>query len=231
MGYLTKVLALTASALVFSLAIQFLLTDARNANGSAFRQFEERLRHSGADEVQRLVAERSDEIFGDLASPVGGNPEGDVTLVAFFDYNCPYGRAAMPMIKQALEEDPDLRLVYKEFPILGPGSDFAARAALASRRQGKYEAFHRAMMSYPGTISEGSTLEIAEDVGLDVAKLERDMQDPAISAAIQRNLRLAQHLRITGTPSFVAGREVLRGLVDLSTLQRFVVDGRKQVEN
>ena len=234
MGYLTKAiavsLALFASALVLSLAVRFVWIEVRNAGGLTLWQLEELQRILGSNEVQTLVADLNKEIFHDPVSPVGGNPDGDVTLVEFFDYNCPYCRAAMPMIKRIVDEDPGVRIVYKEFPILGPGSDFAARAALASRRQGEYETFHRALMSYSGSIGEGSMLKIAEMVGLDVAKLMRDMEEPAIAEAIQRNLRLAGDLRISGTPSFVAGLDVLRGLVDISTLRRFVEDGRAQTD-
>jgi protein-disulfide isomerase len=106
----------------------------------ALRILQERQRAAEAENSKRTIAERSDEILNDPAAPVGGNPEGDVTLVEFFDYNCPYCRTVAPTVTELGEADPDLRLVYKEYPILGPGSQFAARAALASRRQGKYVA-------------------------------------------------------------------------------------------
>ena len=104
----------------------------------ALRILQERQRAAEAEGLKRTIAERSDEILNDPAAPVGGNPAGDVTLVEFFDYNCPYCRRVAPTVAELEEADPDLRLVYKEFPILGPGSQFAARAALASRKQGKY---------------------------------------------------------------------------------------------
>lgn len=245
-------LVLSASAVVVSVLALLFATGILNLGGPASRDFaaqarsyllnngevliesfqrlEERRQLAGANEMEALIAERSDEIFNDPASPVGGNPQGDVTLVEFFDYNCPYCRAAAPMLEKAMEADTGLKLVYKEFPILGPGSEFAARAALASERQGKYEAFHEAMMSYSGSIDESSTLELAETVGLDVERLEEDMEDPDISAAIERNLALARELRISGTPAFVAGDDVIRSLVDLPTLQRFIAAARTQAE-
>jgi protein-disulfide isomerase len=169
-------------------------------------------------------------IFNDAASPVAGNPKGDVTLVEFFDYNCPYCRKAAPIIEELARGDPNLRLVFKEFPILGPGSTFAARAALASQKQDKYLAFHNAMMAYPGSIRETSTLEVAANVGLDVARLREDMEDPAIKQSIDRNLALAEDLRITGTPSFVAGKEIARGLADLEAMKELIAKARQSKE-
>lgn len=197
----------------------------------ALQRLEQRKLAAETNELQTLVAERSDEIFSDPEAPVGGNPNGDVTLVEFFDYNCPYCRKAAPILQQAVDEDRDLKLVYKEWPILGPGSEFAAKAALAAHRQGKYEAFHQALMGFPGRISESSTLTIAGDAGLDVEQLKRDMQDAAIANAIERNRALANDLRITGTPTFVVGDEIIRGLVDLATLQSFIADERDKPED
>ncbi|WP_159587652.1 DsbA family protein [Chelativorans xinjiangense] len=196
----------------------------------ALQRLEDRRQFAEANELQTLIAERRDDIFNDAAAPTVGNPEGDVTLVEFFDYNCPYCRKAAPDIQQAVKDDPSLKLVFKEWPILGPGSEFAAKAALASHKQGKYEAFHNALMGFPGRVSESSTLTIAGDIGLDVEQLKRDMGDPAIADIIARNRALANDLRITGTPTFVVGDEIIRGLVDLATLQRFIADAREKPE-
>src|SRR4029453_16210905 len=144
---------------------------------------------------------------------------GDVTLVEFFDYNCPYCRKGAPPIVELEQSDRDLRLVYKEFPILGPGSQFAARAALASRKQRKYVRFHNALMQAKQQGTEETVIEIAHAVGLDTKRLKQDMQDPAIQDAITRNLQLANALGITGTPSFVIGERMVLGAVDLRTLQ------------
>lgn len=194
----------------------------------AVRQMEMRQRATEENELTAVVVARSDEIFNDPASPVGGNPAGDVTLVEFFDYNCPYCRQAAPIMQKLQQADSGLRIVFKEFPILGPGSEFAARAALASQKQGKYIAFHEAMMAYKGSISESSTLELAAKVGLDVEQLKADMGDPAIETAIEANFALADALRISGTPSFVSGTEITRGLVDLDTMTRLIAAARAQ---
>lgn len=194
----------------------------------ALQQLEKRRQTAEANELQTLIGERRDQIFNDPTAPTAGNPSGDVTLVEFFDYNCPYCRKAAADIRQAINDDSKLKFVFKEWPILGPGSEFAAKAALASRKQGKYEAFHHALMSYSGRISESSALDVAEEIGLDVERLKRDMQDPAIADAIARNRALANDLRIAGTPTFVVGNEIIRGLVDLATLKGFIVEARKK---
>lgn len=188
------------------------------------------LRHQVAGENERatVLAERHNEIFNDPASPVGANPQGDVTLVEFLDYNCPHCRGAASLLAELEQTDKGLRLVFKEFPILGPGSTFAARAALASQKQGKYLAFHRAMMAHRGVLTASTTLEVATAVGLDIEQLRRDMKDAAIDTAIERNLALAEALRIFGTPSFIAGQEILCGLADADTMQRLIANARRR---
>ena len=195
---------------------------------SAVQRLEERQAAKERDDAKMAVVQKRNEIFEDPASPVGGNASGDVTLVEFFDYNCSYCRRAAPVVTEAEKADAGLRIVYKEFPILGPGSAYAARAALASRLQGKYLAFHAALMGHKGQVTDSSTLQVAQEVGLDLDRLKQDMNDPTIAKAIERNLALAQDLRITGTPSFVIGDDVVRGLVDLSTLQKLIAEERAQ---
>jgi protein-disulfide isomerase len=194
----------------------------------ALQILQQRQRAAEAENLKRTIAERGEEILNDPAAPVGGNPAGDVTVVEFFDYNCPYCRRVAPTVTELEEADPDLRLVYKEFPILGPGSQFAARAALASRRQGKYVPFHNALMQATDQVTEATVMETAREVGLDVEQLRADMQDPAIQEAIGRNLQLASALGITGTPSFIIGEEVVPGAVDLRTLQSLIARARRE---
>jgi protein-disulfide isomerase len=196
----------------------------------ALQILQQRQRAAEAENLKRMIAERGEEILNDPAAPVGGNPSGAVTLVEFFDYNCPYCRRVAPTVLELEDADPDLRLVYKEFPILGPGSQFAARAALASRHQGKYVPFHNALMQATEQVTEETVMAIALDVGLDIEQLAADMQDPAIQEAIGRNLQLANALGITGTPSFVIGDEVVPGAVDLRTLQSLIARARREKE-
>jgi protein-disulfide isomerase len=132
----------------------------------------------------------------------------------------------VPVMMQAEAADPQLRVVYKEFPILGPNSTFAAKASLAAHKQGKYVAFHRALYQVRGTVDPSKVTEVAATVGLDVDRLKADIEDPAITALLGKNLALAHALRIDGTPGFVAGSQILRGAIDLKALQAFVGEAR-----
>jgi len=194
----------------------------------SLQRMEERKRAAETDEIGRIIAAHSEEIFNDPETPVGGNPAGDVSLVEFFDYNCPYCRGVAPTLVDIEKEDAKLRLVYKEWPILGPNSEFAARAALASRNQGKYVEFHKALMLASGLVNESKVLEVATAIGLDVDRLKVDMEAPEIEAAIERNMQLAQALRIGGTPTFVIGDQMLRGAADAEALRGYIQRAREK---
>lgn len=183
-------------------------------------------RHGGRGLTNR--AERERQLFEDPGSPVRGNANGDVTLVEFFDYNCPYCRQLLATLEELQQANPRLRVVYKEFPILSDNSRFAARAALAARHQDKYFEFHDALMSASGIVNPEKVIEVAREVGISIRRLRRDMNDPEIQATIDRNLALAQALRITGTPSFVVGDRVFRGAADGQTLQALIDRGRSR---
>jgi protein-disulfide isomerase len=174
-----------------------------------------------------LIADHRHEIYDDQQTPVGGNPQGKVTLVEFFDYRCPYCKETQPTLEKLEAGDPELRLVYKEFPILGPVSVTAAHAALAAARQGKYQAFHRALMDVHGNFSADTIFRVAQSVGLDVAQLKRDMAAPQIKEAIEANMKLADVLAINGTPAFVVGDRIVPGAVDMTSLKKLVADPAK----
>lgn len=195
---------------------------------AALRGLESRRREAAESEAKAVITAHANEIFRDPESPVGGNPRGDVTMVEFFDYNCAYCRRMVPVMAEAEAADPRLRTVYKEFPILGPGSTFAARAALAAHRQGRYLAFHQVLMAVGGSLDEDSVLAAATELGLDLDRLRADMDDPDVQAAIDRNLELARTLRINGTPGFVIGEEVVRGAVDLTALRATIARARER---
>lgn len=172
--------------------------------------------------AQRQLLER------DSNAPVLANPDGDVTIVEFFDYNCPYCRRAVPAVEGLIEADPGIRLVYREWPILGEGSVFAARAALAARQQGFYEEFHWALMGMNGRAEERSVLRIAEEVGLDIDQLRADMEAPEVAEHIETSIRLADLLGITGTPTFILGDNLVPGAVEQDVLQRLVDEVREE---
>jgi protein-disulfide isomerase len=187
-----------------------------------------------AKEQQSADARRSqamtqlmDELQNDPTSPVLGNPSGDVSIVEFFDYRCPYCKRTDPVVEQLVKEDGRIRRVMKEFPILGPESLYASRVALAARNQGKYEPVQKALIGAKGALDKETVLKIAKDAGVDLERLKRDIHDPAIEQALKKNRDLAGALEITGTPAFVIGREFVPGAADLDTFKAIVARARK----
>jgi protein-disulfide isomerase len=194
--------------------------------GEALSRLEAKQGEMQAAVAKAALTSHEAEVFHDPDSPVGGNPNGDVTLVEFFDYNCPYCRTMTPLMAKAEAADSQLRIVYKEFPILGQGSVFAAKAALAANKQGKYVAFHRALYGVRGQVDEARVIEVAGKVGLDISRLKADMQDAAIDAMLKKNLKLAEALQINGTPGFITANEIKTGAVDLDALQVLIEKAR-----
>ena len=193
---------------------------------------EQALRAKRAEEEARrdqaAIREHRDALFADPEAPVAGNPDGALALVEFFDYRCGYCRRVKPVLDTLLAENGDLRLIHKEFPILGPESTLAARAALASRAQGGYAAFHDALMGAEEPLDHARVFETARAVGLDAERLARDMADPAVDAALARNAVLAEALGIAATPSFVIGERVVRGAPAPAQFRAIVEDARAE---
>jgi protein-disulfide isomerase len=179
-------------------------------------------------DAQLAVAAQQDQIFNNPADPVIGNVNGDVTVVEFFDYRCPYCKRVSDSLMTLVKEDPNVKVVFKEFPILGPGSTVAAKIALAAHRQGKYEQVHTAFMAHKGSFEQEDLLDLAASAGADRAKLATDMQDPAILGLLQANDSLAAALGITGTPGFLFGRQLVPGAVSLDDMKKFVTAARAQ---
>lgn len=192
----------------------------------AAQLFEEQQQALQAQAAAEVLDTEKATLENDPNAPVLGNPEGDVTVVEFFDYNCPYCRRVKPEMEALLAADPNVRVVYREWPILGEGSVFAARAALASRNQDKYEEFHWAMMQLKQRAEEATIIRVAEDIGLDVAQLRRDMTAPEIEEHIQTSMRLAQSLGFSGTPSFVIGDSLAPGLIQADQMIELVDQAR-----
>lgn len=181
-----------------------------------------------AADAQLAVAEQQDQIFNNPADPVIGNANGDVTVVEFFDYRCPYCKRVADSLMTLVKDDPNVKVVYKEFPILGPGSLVAAKIALAAHRQGKYEQVHAAFMAHKGSFEQADLLDLAASVGADPAKLAVDMEDPAIQGLLQANDSLAAALGITGTPGFLFGKQLIPGAVSLEDMKKLVNEARAQ---
>ena len=193
----------------------------------ALRAAEDKASRDADAKAALVLKYRRGEVFDDPATPVGGNPQGNVTIVEFFDYRCPYCKQVQPSLQALLDQDHNLRFIYKEMPVLGAPSVTAAHAALAARLQGKYEAFHAAMMAIKGQITDDVVYQVAGSVGLDVDRLKRDMAAPEIDQALKANLALAKALDIRGTPGFIIGDHIVPGAIDLDALKDLVADARK----
>ena len=171
-----------------------------------------------------LVAQH-DAIFNS-SSPIMGNPDGDVTMVEFFDYQCGFCKRVLDDVFEITANDPGVRVVFKDLPILGPASAVAARASLAARNQGLYTEYHNALMGHRGQLSEHVIFATAADVGLDVDQLRVDMQAPEIREELNDNIRLAQELGIRGTPAFIIGDEIIPGARSLQEMEATIERAR-----
>jgi protein-disulfide isomerase len=192
----------------------------------ALNELEKRQQAEAEIKQKQTIVDQRDALYSSTGDPVAGNPDGAVTVVEFFDYRCPYCKAVAKDMIETLEAEGDVRIVFKEFPILGPDSQTAAKAALAADRQGKYLPFHQALMDHKGTLDRDAILDIAEGVGLDLELLEVDMESPEVATIIARTLALAEALDIGGTPAFIIGDALVPGAVDMKTLKDLVAKAR-----
>lgn len=184
-----------------------------------------------AEEQERqkaALATHQQELLNDPGSPASGNPAGDVTVVEFFDYRCGYCKKAASALTQLQQSDARVRVVYKDFPILGETSELATKAALAANLQGKHRAFHEGLLAAKDDLTKEHLFRIAEEAGLDVNRLDQDITRPDWQPIIDRNRALAKTLGITGTPAFIVGNDLVPGALDLKTLQELVAHKRKQ---
>jgi len=176
-----------------------------------------------------LIAQHAAALFETESAWVGGNPEGDITVVEFMDYKCGYCRRAFPEVEELIESDGNIRYILKEFPILGEQSLMASRFALAVRAElgdDRYKQAHNALMTMQADVSADSLAALAEDLGSEWATLEAAMQDPEIDQIIAGNHALAEAMQIAGTPSFVMGERMMRGYVPLAQMQKVVAEER-----
>jgi protein-disulfide isomerase len=193
-------------------------------------ELEKRLAAAEADKHQAAVKEHEQAIFNSKRQVVLGNPKGDVTLVEFFDYNCGYCKRALSDMQTLLKTDNKLRVVLKEFPVLGEGSVEAARVAVAARMQDstgkKYLEFHQHLLANRGQVGRAQALAAAKDAGFDMARIEKDMASEEPKATVEENFKLADALGLSGTPSYVVGDKVVIGAVGLSKLQENINTAR-----
>ncbi len=170
-----------------------------------------------------------EQVLRDPDIPVIGNPKGDITIVEWFDYNCPYCRKLAPELRQVVQDDGKVRLVLKDWPILGPVSKVAARMALAAKYQDKFEAAHEAMISVNSRITEPRIAELLSGAGLDMDRLKKDLDAnaKAIDAVLARNNEQAQAFGFNGTPSFIVGKYRVPGVLSIDQFEQVIADARK----
>jgi protein-disulfide isomerase len=192
----------------------------------AYGELEKRQAAAEAEKHQSAVKEHATALFNSKRQVVLGNPQGDVTMVEFFDYNCGYCKRALSDMLEMMKSDPKLRVVLKEFPVLGEGSVEAARVAVAARMQDptgkKYLDFHLKLLGNRGSVGRAQALAAAKDAGFDMARLEKDMAGDEPKATIEETFKLADALGLSGTPSYVIGPQVVIGAVGLANLQEKV---------
>lgn len=175
-----------------------------------------------------LLTTLAPKLKQDGYSFVGGNPDGDVTIVEFFDYRCGYCKRVYPTMMKTVKNDGNVRLVYKEFPILGPESITAAQAAIASIKQNKYEEYHHAMMAGRGKLTVDRIFAIAKELGLDIAQLKLDMASEETRNVIAQNHDLARQLDINGTPAFVIGSKLAPGAISADQMKQLIALARNK---
>ena len=166
-------------------------------------------------------------LYNDGYSFVAGNKNGDVTLVEFYDYNCGYCKQVPDVLARLIEEDKNLKVIFKELPILAETSQFASVAAMASMKQGKFSKFHSAMMKNKRALTEDLILKIATDSGIDKAQLLIDMEDPKIEENIMKTKYLVQNIGISGTPGFVIGNQIIPGFIPYEKLKAIITKERE----
>lgn len=181
-------------------------------------------------QVKKELAILNNELNRNAGSPVIGNPDGDVTIVEFFDYRCGYCKRVLPTIQALLKEDKNIRYVLKELPILGPDSVFASQAALAiwNSTPEKYMPFHTALMASRGNLNSEKVLRIANKLAIDTEALTKNMKNKSVNKELSMNMQLSERLNISGTPAFVIGNQLTPGAISLDEIKKLVELARKQ---
>jgi protein-disulfide isomerase len=194
-------------------------------------EMEKRQAAADIEKHRAAVKDNAAMIFSSARHVTLGNPQGDVTVVEFFDYNCGFCKKAMGDMMDLMKTDAKLKFVLKEFPVLGEGSTQAAQVAVAVRMQDKtggkkYLEFHQKLLGGRGAADKARALAVAKEVGLNMAQLEKDMAGPEVKATLEESFKLAEALGLNGTPSYIVGSDVVVGAVGLPTLQERINNAR-----
>jgi protein-disulfide isomerase len=188
----------------------------------AIQALDKRDKATAEADRQKVVATEAGPLFSSKYQATVGNPKGNATLVEFFDYNCHFCKGALPDVTKLMKDDPNLKLVLKDFPVLGPGSVEAAKVASAARNQlpgDKFWPFHTKLLATHGPVGKTEALAVAKELGLDMEKLNRDMESPEVKAGLSEVMQLADELQINGTPTFVVGQDLVVGAVGFDQLK------------
>ncbi|MEA2880121.1 MAG: hypothetical protein QOF14_5317 [Hyphomicrobiales bacterium] len=198
----------------------------------AMAELEKKQAVAEGEKARSAIKNNSEAIFNSPRQVVLGNPQGDVTFVEFFDYNCGYCKRALTDMMELMGKDPKLKVVLKEFPVLGPGSVEAAQVAVAVRMQDKtgkkYLEFHQKLLTGRGQIDKAKALAAAKEIGLDMARMEKDLKSDEIGKTLEESMKLAEALGLNGTPSYVIGNDVVIGAVGLAQLSQKIQAARQQ---
>lgn len=182
--------------------------------------------HSRQQQNHGAIAANMDQLVNSRRDPFIGNPDATVTVVEFFDYQCPYCKQMARDLAKIAAEDPDVKIIFKEFPVFGRESTLATRAALASAKQGKYAEFHLAIMGLRGAPSKNAIFRIANRLGMDLERLRQDMRSPSIETQIQTNLQLARQVGVRGTPAFIVGDQLVPGAMSPNQMRQLIAEKR-----
>jgi protein-disulfide isomerase len=195
----------------------------------AMAELEKRQQVAEAEKARSAIKSHSEAIFNSPRQVTLGNPQGDVTFVEFFDYNCGYCKRALTDMMDLMKKDPKVKVVLKEFPVLGQGSVEAAQVAVAVRMQDpkKYLDFHQKLLLGRGQADKARALAVAKEIGLDVARIERDLKSEEVAKTIEESMKLAEALGLNGTPSYVIGNDVVIGAVGFAALNQKVQAARQ----
>jgi len=193
----------------------------------ALERLQERERLAQENAQRHALQQSTAQLYQNPMTPEHGNPNGDAVVVEFFDYQCGYCKKVFPSFMKVMKSDKKLRVIWKELPILGPVSRFAARAAMASARQGKYFDYHVALMSLRGRLTEKRVMETAKKVGLDMNRLIKDMGSPKIERYLDQTLQLAEALGINGTPAFLIGNQLVPGAISADQMRQIIAQTRE----
>jgi len=189
----------------------------------AIAELDKRQAAADLEKAKNAVSSNAETLFNSSRQVVLGNPKGDVTMVEFFDYNCGFCKRAMADMLELLKDDPKLRIILKEFPVLGPGSVEAAKVAVAVRMQDKtgkkYLDFHQKLLGGRGQADKARALAVAKEAGMDMKRIDTDLASDEVKVSIEESLKLAETLGLNGTPSYIVGADVVIGAVGLDALR------------